>query len=62
MQIGSIPVATDSFEAVGLRFEVANMDGKRATKWRSDPCRHPKAGKGRSRNPVGPPDLPMDTA
>ena len=32
MQVGRIPVATDSFEAVGLRFEVANMDGKRVDK------------------------------
>ena len=32
LQIGRIPVATDSFEAVGLRFEVANMDGKRVDK------------------------------
>ncbi len=32
MQMGGIPVATDSFEAIGLRFEVANMDGKRVDK------------------------------
>ena len=32
MQMGGIPVATDNFEAVGLRFEVANMDGKRVDK------------------------------
>jgi hypothetical protein len=32
MRIGRIPVAADSFEAVGLRFEVADMDGKRVDK------------------------------
>ena len=32
MQIGRIPVATDSFEAAGLRFEVVDMDGKRVDK------------------------------
>jgi putative hemolysin len=32
MQIGGIRVATDSFEAVGLRFEVADMDGKRVNR------------------------------
>ena len=32
MRIGRIPVAADSFEAVGLRFEVADMDGKRIDK------------------------------
>jgi putative hemolysin len=30
--MGGIPAANDSFEAVGLRFEVANMDGKRVDK------------------------------
>jgi putative hemolysin len=29
MQIGRIPVVSDSFESAGLRFEVADMDGKR---------------------------------
>jgi CBS domain containing-hemolysin-like protein len=32
MQIGHIPVAKDSFEAKGLRFEVAGMDAKRVDK------------------------------
>ena len=32
MKIGRIPVPPDSFEAVGLRFEVAEMDGKRVNK------------------------------
>ena len=32
MQIGRIPVTADSFEAAGLRFEVADMDGKRVDK------------------------------
>jgi len=32
VQIGHIPVANDSFEAAGLRFEVATMDGKRVDK------------------------------
>ena len=32
MQIGGIRVATDSFEAVGLRCEVADMDGKRVNR------------------------------
>jgi putative hemolysin len=32
MQIGRVPVAGDSFDAVGLRFEVAGMDGKRVDK------------------------------
>jgi putative hemolysin len=32
MQIGRIPVAADSFEAAGLRFEVVDMDGKRVDK------------------------------
>jgi putative hemolysin len=32
MQIGRIPVTTDSFEAAGLRFEVVDMDGKRVDK------------------------------
>ena len=32
MRIGRIPVAADGFEAVGLRFEVADMDGKRVDK------------------------------
>ena len=32
MRLGRIPVATDRFEAVGLRFEVMDMDGKRVDK------------------------------
>lgn len=32
MQIGHIPVANESFEAAGLRFEVVGMDGKRVDK------------------------------
>ena len=32
MQIGRIPVAADSFDAAGLRFEVVDMDGKRVDK------------------------------
>ncbi len=32
MQIGRIPVTADRFEAAGLRFEVADMDGKRVDK------------------------------
>ena len=32
MRLGRIPVAADSFEAVGLRFEVVDMDGKRVDK------------------------------
>jgi CBS domain containing-hemolysin-like protein len=32
VQIGHIPVANDNFEAEGLRFEVAAMDGKRVEK------------------------------
>ena len=32
MQVGRIPVAGDGFDAVGLRFEVVDMDGKRVDK------------------------------
>jgi hypothetical protein len=32
MQVGRIPVAADSFDAAGLRFEVVDMDGKRVDK------------------------------
>ena len=32
MHIGRIPVAADSFEAIGLRFEVVDMNGKRVDK------------------------------
>lgn len=31
-RIGRIPAATDSFDAIGLRFEVVDMDGKRVDK------------------------------
>jgi putative hemolysin len=32
VQVGRIPVAADSFDAAGLRFEVVDMDGKRVDK------------------------------
>jgi putative hemolysin len=37
MQIGHIPVANESFEAEGLRFEVVGMDGKRVDEVRVRP-------------------------
>lgn len=32
MQLGRVPVAADHFDAIGLRFEVVDMDGKRVDK------------------------------
>lgn len=31
-QIGRVPVTADGFQAAGLHFEVADMDGKRVDK------------------------------
>jgi putative hemolysin len=54
MQMGGIPVATDSFEAVGLRFEVANMDGKRVDKVAVRPLPSSESGKSEEQEPGWP--------
>ncbi len=56
MQIGRIPVTGDGFEAAGLRFEVADMDGKRVDKVLVQPLPSSESKNGRSLIPGAPRD------